>query len=50
MLIISNGEKIHSDVNVKQVKGENNSLPVAVRVSGFAADVTAAMLLNRTMQ
>ena len=36
VLIISNGEKIHSNVNVvvwKQVKRENKSLPVAVRVS-----------------
>ena len=36
VLIISNGEKILSIVNVvvsKQVKRENNSLPVAVRVS-----------------
>ena len=35
-LIISNGEKIPSNVNVvvrKQVKRENSSLPVAVRVS-----------------
>ena len=36
VLIISNGEKIPSNVNVvvwKQVKRENSSLPVAVRVS-----------------
>ena len=36
VLIISNGEKILSNVNVavrKQVKRENSSLPVAVRVS-----------------
>ena len=36
VLIISNGEKVLSNVNVvewKQVKRENSSLPVAVRVS-----------------
>ena len=36
MLLISNGEKIVSNVNVvvwEQVKSENSSLPVAVRVS-----------------
>ena len=36
ILIISNGEKLHSNVNVvvsKLVKRENSSLPVAVRIS-----------------
>ena len=48
ILIISNGEKILGDVNVvvwRQVKKENSSLPVAVRVSK-----THVLILSSLMQ